>query len=145
MYRDLNNKNIILTGGSGFLGKQIANSFLKNKSNVYILDIKKPSFKSKNIVYFKCDITDENQVKEVVKKIKSKKIDILINNAANDYVPIKTKRKITFENFEINKWINDLAVGLTGSFICTKVFGSLMAKNKGGVILNISSDLGIIA
>ena len=145
MYRDLNNKNIILTGGSGFLGRQITNSFLKNKSNIYILDIKKPSFKSKKIVYFKCDITDENQVKEVVKKIKSKKIDILINNAANDYVPIKTKRKITFENFEINKWINDLTVGLTGSFICTKVFGSLMAKNKGGVILNISSDLGIIA
>ena len=71
----------------------ITNGFLKNKSNIYILDIKKPSFKSKKIVYFKCDITDENQVKEVVKKIKSKKIDILINNAANDYVPIKTKEK----------------------------------------------------
>ncbi len=145
MYRDLNNKNIILTGGSGFLGKQIASSFIKNNSNVYILDIKKPSFKSKKIFYFNCDITDENQVKEVVKKLKSKKIDILINNAANDYVPVKTKKKVTFENFDINKWSNDLKVGLTGSFICTKIFGSLMSKNKSGVILNISSDLGIIA
>ena len=49
------------------------------------------------------------------------------------------------ENFDINKWGNDLKVGLTGSFICTRIFGSLMSKNKGGVILNISSDLGIIA
>lgn len=145
MYTDLKNKNVILTGGSGFLGKQIANSFLKNNSNVYILDIKKPSLKSKKIFYFKCDITDEYQVMEVVKKFKTKKIDILINNAAIDYVPVKTKKKITFENFDINKWGNDLKVGLTGSFICTRIFGSLMSKNKGGVILNISSDLGIIA
>ena len=145
MYIDLKNKNVILTGGSGFLGKQIANSFLKNNSNVYILDIKKPSLKSKKIFYFKCDITDEYQVMEVVKKLKTKKIDILINNAAIDYVPVKTKKKITFENFDINKWDNDLKVGLTGSFICTRIFGSLMSKNKGGVILNISSDLGIIA
>ena len=145
MYIDLKNKNVILTGGSGFLGKQIANSFLKNNSNVYILDIKKPSLKTKKIFYFKCDITDEYQVMEVVKKLKTKKIDILINNAAIDYVPVKTKKKITFENFDINKWDNDLKVGLTGSFICTRIFGSLMSKNKGGVILNISSDLGIIA
>ena len=74
MYRDLNNKNIILTGGSGFLGKQITAAFLKNNSNIYILDLKKPNLKSKKIIYFKCDISNEKEVKKVALKLKSKKI-----------------------------------------------------------------------
>ena len=63
MYRDLKNKNIILTGGAGFLGKQITNAFQKAKSNIIILDIKKPQI-SKKIEYYKCDITNENEVKK---------------------------------------------------------------------------------
>ena len=145
MYRDLNNKNIILTGGSGFLGSQITRAFLKNNSNIYVLDIKKPTLKSKKLFYLKCDITNENEVKKISKQLNKKKIDILINNAAKDYVPIKTKKKITFENFDLKKWNTDISVGLSGAFICTKIFGSSMAKRRNGVILNISSDLGIIA
>ena len=36
-------------------------------------------------------------------------------------------------------------MGLTGAFLCSQVFGSYMAKQKNGVIINVSSDLGIIA
>ena len=57
----------------------------------------------------------------------------------------KNKKKITFENFNLELWNKDLSVGLNGAFICTKIFGSEMAKNRKGVILNISSDLSIIA
>ena len=42
-------------------------------------------------------------------------------------------------------WNKDIAVGLTGSFLCTKHFGNLISQNKnGGSIINISSDLGLI-
>ena len=54
------------------------------------------------------------------------------------------KNNFKFENFIKNIWDNDLNVGLTGSFLTTKIFGTYMAQ-KSGVILNISSDLGIIA
>ena len=92
MYRNLKNKNIIITGGSGFLGSQMIKGFLKNKSKLIILDLNKPKIKSKNLVYFNCDITNEIEVKRVLNKIKKKiKIDVLINNAARDYIPQKKK------------------------------------------------------
>ena len=67
MYRDLKNKNIILTGGSGFLGRQITNAFKAAGSNIIILDIKKPQT-AKKIEYYKCDITNEDEVKKIAKK-----------------------------------------------------------------------------
>ncbi len=145
MYRDLKNKNIVLTGGSGFLGQQIVEAFKFTSSNIIILDIKKPN--NNNAKFYKCDITKENEVKKVSHKIikNHKKIDVLINNAASDYVPGKNKNDLSLENFKLNIWKKDLNVGLDGAFICTKIFGSIMASRKQGVILNISSDLSIIA
>ena len=72
----------------------------------------------------------------------------MINGAAKDYVPTKKikKEKHGLENFSEKIWIEDLNIGLKGSFLTTKILGSYMARNKKkGVILNISSDLGIIA
>ncbi len=147
IFKDLEKKNVVITGGSGFLGSQITKAFIKTKSNVFILDINKPKIKSNNVKFFNCDITKENEVTDILKKIikSKKKIDILINNAASDYVPGKNNKKLPLENFKLSNWRKDLNVGLDGAFICTKIFGTQMVKNKGGVILNISSDLGIIA
>jgi NAD(P)-dependent dehydrogenase (short-subunit alcohol dehydrogenase family) len=74
-------------------------------------------------------------------------VDILINNAAND-PKVKANEDSTwsrFENFPVELWNQDIAVGLTGAFLCSQVIGAEMANRGGGVILNISSDLGIIA
>ena len=140
------NKNIIITGGSGFLGSQIVDAFLNEKANVYILDIKKP--KKNSAKYFKSDITKENDLKKILNYFKQRKlkIDVLINNAAIDYTPKKLeKQNLKLENFPNNLWDKDISVSLKGSYLCTKVFGSYMSKMKKGNILNISSDLGIIA
>ena len=144
---NLKNKNIIITGGSGFLGKQLINSFLEQKSNVYNLDLHKPKKKNKS-EFIQSDITNENDLKKILKKfIKEKvKIDVLINNASSNYAPKNNKKdNFKLENLSNEFWDNDIAVGLKGSFLCTKIFGSYMSKNKKGIILNVSSDLGIIA
>lgn len=143
---NLENKNIIITGGRGFLGNQITEAFLNEKSNVYIIDIKRP--KKKSVKYFNSDISNEDELKKILNYFKKRKlkIDILINNAAIDYSPGKTKNKnLKLENFSNNLWDKDISVSLTGSYLCTKIFGSYMSKMKKGNILNISSDLGIIA
>jgi len=143
---NLQNKNIVITGGNGFLGTQISNALLNEKANVYIIDIKKPK-KRTSAKYFKSDITNEQNLKKILKffKLKKIKIDVLINNAAIDYPPLKSKKKFKLEAFPNNLWDKDISVSLKGSYLCTKVFGSYMSKFKKGSIINVSSDLGIIA
>jgi NAD(P)-dependent dehydrogenase (short-subunit alcohol dehydrogenase family) len=76
-------------------------------------------------------------------------IDILINNAAIDPKVkdepglLETSR---LENFPKEQWELQVGVGLTGAFLCSKIFGAAMAKSgRGGVILNIASDLSVFA
>ena len=101
-FTDLKNKVVVITGGNGLLGTQFVKTFLSVISKVVILDllIKK---KTKNVYSIKCDITDEEDVKKNLIKIKKKyqKIDILINNASNNYAPKKTNSNKSFflENF----------------------------------------------
>ncbi len=47
--------------------------------------------------------------------------------------------------FQKKQWDKELEVGLTGAFLCSQVFGQEMAKLKKGVILNVASDLSVIA
>ena len=51
----------------------------------------------------------------------------------------------TVENYNIKKLQDEISVGIIGTFICCKIFGSKMASKSGGAIINISSDLGINA
>jgi short-subunit dehydrogenase len=66
------------------------------RANVYIIDIKKPK-KKISAKYFKSDITNEKHLKEILKyfKLRKIKIDVLINNAAIDYPPVKSKKIIS--------------------------------------------------
>lgn len=153
-------KNIIsiITGGAGFLGKQIFESLLElnhkkiiiidnNKKNIDSFEKKYSKHKSKFKV-FKLDICSEKEVLKVYNEIINKfnKIDILINNAAIDYKPKKKeRRKEGFFDTSIASWRNEISVGLTGSLICSKIFCKSMVKKRSGIILNISSDLSVIA
>ena len=155
---NLSNKVAIITGGNGFLGVRHAEALAEVGCNLVLFDkfiSKSISKKIESRYSVKClsikgDVTKEISVKETLKIIKKKfgKIDILINNAAINPIIDKKKNSKKFsklENFSINTWNNEMAVGLTGAFLCSKIFGSEMSKKNGGVIINISSDLGIIA
>lgn len=144
---DLKKKIIVITGGNGLLGDIIAKTVKENNGVPIILDIKNKRTKNK---FFKVDITSEEEVKkasqEILKKYKS--VYALINNAANNepFRKINNTKVDNFEKFNLERWHKDLNVGLTGAFLCSKYFGPLILRNKkGGTIINISSDLGLIA
>ena len=101
-------------------------------------------------VGFFIDITDEDAIKNNVNQIIESfgKIDGLVNNAANN-PKVEDSSEVNFsrlENFPIDIWNDDIDVGLTGSFLCAKYYGYQISKNpNGGSIVNISSDLGLVA
>ena len=99
---------------------------------------------------FAVDITNEIQIEENCNSIIDKygKIDGLVNNAANNpKVEDSSEKNFSrLEKFPLEIWNQDIAVGLTGSFLCAKYYGYQISKNnEGGSIVNISSDLGLIA
>ena len=156
---DLTGKVAVITGGAGLLGEKHAEAIAEFGGIPILLDIDKKagtekahSISSESQVdceFQFCDITDESQISRVRDYLLSKfgHIDILINNAAIDPKVKKQSGKnlSRLENFSLDQWNIELAVGLTGSMLCSKIFGYEMSKKGIGVILNISSDLGLIA
>lgn len=157
----ISGKTCIITGGAGLLGRQHAIAVLEGEGIPVLLDISKKVLKNADaylksmypdakVELYKTDITNELELEKIREDLLQKygHIDILINNAANNPKMEEQSANlgnIRFDNFPINIWMDDIAVGLTGAFLCTKVFGKAMEDNRQGVILNISSDLGIIA
>ena len=155
-------KYALITGASGLLGKKHAEALLEIGTSIVLTDIdldmlnetKKEleliKYEGK-IIYYLMDVTSEESILKVSNELAKKniRIDILINNAAINPKASSLKdniRTTRFENFSTERWDSELAVGLTGSFLCSKIFGSLMSEdNKGGIILNIASDLSVIA
>ena len=157
----LSGKVIIVTGAVGLLGFEYCKAIIQANGTPILIDINKKSIQKKisdlKSIYPDCncegyavDITNEKIIKKNSKEIIAKygKIDGLINNAANN-PKIEDDSTINFsrlENFDLEVWQNDLNVGLLGSFLCIKYYGFEISKNlHGGSIINVSSDLGVIA
>ena len=158
---DLSGKWALVTGGAGLLGKEHAIALLEVGANVVLWDINEENlikvtnelrgdFSEQSVNMSVVDISKEVEVFEHFKKLELQGvvISILINNAAINPKYIKENKEVKFsrlENLSLDDWNYQISVGLTGAFICSKYFGSKMAINKSGVILNISSDLSVIS
>lgn len=144
-------KVVIVTGGLGFLGSYLSYQLIKKKFKVIILDNKKIISLSEKKLIKKCfiyenlDIKDEKKIIKFFDKLLKKKIypNYLINNATIDSVPKGIKKKYQLPS--LDDWNNELAVSLTGSYLMIKFFGEQMVKKKFGKIINIGSDLSVIA
>ena len=141
----------LITGGAGFLGQKYCEFFLSKNYAVLCVDNNKKNLQSikhinsENFFLYECDITNEKKVKNLFKKInKSFSVNVLINNAAIDAIPFKKENDN--QKFPTDKnWDIEMNVSLKGSFLMIKYFGEEMIKRKVGSIINIGSDLSIIA
>lgn len=157
---DLKGKVYVVTGAAGLLGRKHAEAIAAFGGNPILLDLSQNNVESLandinnkfdvKAAGFSVDITNEEQVKENAKELIKcyGQIDGLVNNAANN-PKIEDNNSINFsrlENFPLEIWNHDVSVALTGSFLCSKHYGYQISKNpNGGSIINISSDLGLIA
>jgi len=159
---DLTGKTALITGAAGLLGMEHAAALLESGATVVLTDIGNEElssarsalardFDSAKIIVKVMDVTKIEAIRLVAMHLSSDgvSIDVLVNNAAidpkfkGDYGLLETSR---LENFPLDQWDLQVAVGLTGAFLCSQIFGTGMAKaGRGGVILNIASDLSVFS
>lgn len=156
---DLTGQVAIITGGTGLLGKQHAEAIAGAGGIPVLADIslennlpEKSEWNERfgpQASAIQVDITKPESVRALLAEVLARydRIDILINNAANN-PKMEDKSDTEFsrlEFFPLKQWESDLAVGLTGSFLCSQIIGTEMARRKNGIIINIASDLALIA
>jgi NAD(P)-dependent dehydrogenase (short-subunit alcohol dehydrogenase family) len=159
---DLSGKVIVITGAVGLLGREHAEAVARAGGTPVLLDIHEDGAKalaaelqtqhSVEATGWYVDITSEENVAANCVALLSHygRIDGLINNAANNpKVEENSPQEFSrLEQFPLDAWHNDLAVGLTGAFLCAKHYGTAIVATtggQGGSIVNISSDLGLVA
>jgi NAD(P)-dependent dehydrogenase (short-subunit alcohol dehydrogenase family) len=146
---DLSGRRALVTGGAGLLGGEHARALAEAGARVVLgdlnIDAARARAKELGASAVRLDVADPASVRDALEETGG--VQILVNNAAIDAKVqaaglVETSR---FENFRLEQWNTELRVGLTGAFLCSQAFGRWMAANGGGVILNIASDLGVIA
>lgn len=159
---NLTGKTALITGAAGLLGMEHAAALLESGATVVLTDIGEAGLaaaretlsqntEASRIRSRVMDVSKPEAIRDVAESLAADglRIDILVNNAAidpkvkGDQSVLETSR---LENFPLDQWDLQVAVGLTGAFLCSQVFGAAMARDgKGGVILNIASDLSVFS
>ena len=151
----LKGKVAIVTGACGLLGKKHCEALASAGANVVAADFSKEGtgkiisqLQGDHLGIF-LDVTSKNSVfsakEQIIKKFGS--IDILVNNAAvNDMFenPTLAAEQSMFENYPLEMWQRSLDVNVTGVFLCSQIFGTVMAQKGKGSIINIASTYGIV-
>ena len=154
---DLTGLHALITGGAGLLGPQHAIALAECGAAVTLADIDasglaRAAYKisaavdTATVRSIRMDVTDRVSIKAAQSELGE--VHVLVNNAAIDAkvtADADPAAGTRLETFSLDRWETEIRVGLTGAFLCAQVFGTAMASGAGGVILNIASDLSVIA
>lgn len=148
----------IITGGAGLVGVRHAEAIAAAGGVPVLadLDLDAAATHAREIqsafgvaaIALRCDVTSAESIAHTLARVREQagRVDILVNNAANN--PKVEGAGLDFsrlEAFPLEQWNADVAVGLTGAFLCAKIIGGALAVQKHGVIVNISSEYGMLA
>ncbi len=161
---DLTGRVAIITGGAGLLGAKHAEAIAEMGGIPVLLDVREPDAQTAaqaiskehggSALGIRADVTNPSSIAAALGQTLASfgRVDILINNAANNPQVSASPPGHSCEGswtrldqFPLDLWNRDLAVGLTGAFVCSQLIGAEMARQGQGVILNIASDLAVIA
>ena len=139
VYPSLANKTVVITGGGSGIGEVIVESFVRQKSKVYFLDVAENESRALaarlgNVTYLKCDVTHTGSLREMLASIEREAgpVAVLVNNAAND-------DRHKFEDVTPEYWENRIAVNLRHLFFASQAVSAGMKKAGGGAIINLGS------
>ena len=136
------NKNILITGASGGIGKELVKKFVSLEGNVLgsgtkteKLDLIKQKYP--NIKVKKFDLSEHSRIEEFIDDVSLQLggLDILINNAGTNVDNLSLRMKD-------EEWKKVININLTSTFLLSKHAIKQMLKNKFGRIVNITSVVG---
>jgi NAD(P)-dependent dehydrogenase (short-subunit alcohol dehydrogenase family) len=147
---NLKNKIAVLTGGGGILAGEMALGFLKSGSNVVLLDLNEDSLNKKreaikksgfDILGITCNVLDEENLKVVRDQVLDHfgRVDILINAAGGNMPGATIGLDQNIFDLNMNEFRKVTDLNLNGTVLPTMIFGKVMAEQKSGSIINISS------
>jgi NAD(P)-dependent dehydrogenase (short-subunit alcohol dehydrogenase family) len=151
----LKNKTAIVTGALGLIGKKHCHALAQAGANVVVADLDEKGAETfaKSLgdqhSGITVDVTSLSSLQAARDKILNRygTIDVLVNNAAiNDMFenPGLAKELSAFENYPLDAFKKSLDVNITGVFLASQVFGTVMAARGSGSIINIASTYGMV-
>lgn len=153
----LDGRVVVVTGAAGLLGRPHAQAIGAAGGIPILVDIDadalgdaSQSLRELNIPHlaFPTDVCDEASVAEMAISIAKDVGPVwgLVNNVASN-PPMRTvgAEASRLENYSIGQWDSDLRLGLTSALVCSREFGTQMATHGQGAIVNVASDLALIA
>lgn len=137
---DLENKVVIVTGGSSGIGKRMCQSFMEQGAQVVIVDLHTPE-EMESCTFICCDVTSKDEVEQMVCQVMEifGHIDVLVNNVG---VSIPRLLVDADSKYELDDIVFDktMDVNVKGAFHCAQACAKSMLRQHHGVILNISSE-----
>lgn len=156
----LKDRTAIVTGALGLIGKHHCHALAEAGARVVAADVHDESCRrfaaeletthGVTALGWGTDITKPESVRTLRDAVLEKfgGIHVLVNNAAiNDMFenPTAAAELSKFENYPLDLWQKSVDVNVTGTFLCSQIIGSEMAKRGDGSIINIASTYGIVA
>lgn len=152
---DLTDKVALVTGAAGLLGIEHCRAFVDAGARVVAGDVDLAAARAvadelgEAVRAVALDVTDHASATSVLDDVLANegRLDVLVNNAAiNDKFedPRQAADLSKFEHYPIEQWRRSVDVNLTGVFVCCQVFGSHLAANGGGSIINVASTYGMV-
>ncbi len=137
----LQDKVIIVTGGSGLIGRAIVNDIRKKGGRVINADIAGSDDLEKGELSI--DITDSVSIRSAVGRIVEKfgHLDGLVNNA----YPRTKDWGVKFEDIPEESWKKNVDMQMNSYFIFSRIALEQMMKQLSGAIVNIGSTYGVVA
>lgn len=137
-------KVAVVTGGASGIGLATTKKLLSEGANVVILDLKMDeeiiNSLGENVLYLKCDVSNEENVKNCIEEIIKKfdHIDYLVANAGIGGSASKP------HEVSMDEWNKVISVNQTGIFLLNKYVINEMLKSGKGAVVNTSSMYGLV-
>jgi NAD(P)-dependent dehydrogenase (short-subunit alcohol dehydrogenase family) len=152
MYEDLEGKNVLITGGDGFLGRALCTEFARQGANLIIMDkvavdqafLDVLRSQGVEIEFIQVDFESQDSRTDAISKMDSKylKLDVLINNAAFVGTTAALGWAVPFAEQSIETWRKAIEVNLTTPFHLVQGLFKLLEKSDNPVVVNLGSIYG---